>query len=83
MFYDTKHSVSPPGAIAIGGGLYGLGIGAIHFAGLRCTGEEENFFNCTVRFTIFSFFCSHFDDVGVLCPRELIKLITTPIGGSF
>ena len=60
-------------AIAIAGGRYGLGAGSINLAGLICFGDEQALANCSSFPSFFSlFFCSHFSDAGVLCPRECV-----------
>jgi len=59
-------------AIAISGGDFGVGIGSILVVGgLACNGTEGNLISCPRTFSFQSLFCSHFDDAGVLCPREL------------
>ncbi len=55
---------------AVGGGRFGLGIGDILSDNIQCDGSESDLGGCSFTNNFFSVFCSHFDDVGVLCPRK-------------
>lgn len=71
-FHSTCFNDADADAIAISGGDFGVGIGSILVVGgLACNGTEGNLISCPRTFSFQSLFCSHFDDAGVLCPREL------------
>ena len=61
--------------IAIPGGSFGPGYGDINLSGLRCNGMEPNLTACFRSPSIFSGFCTHSDDGGVLCPRMYLHRI--------
>ena len=43
---------------------FGQGTGPIHFAYVRCQGDEESLFDC---YYSTSFYCGHYEDAGVIC----------------
>lgn len=58
------------GPIATPGETYGSGPGDIRLNGLNCDGTESNLTECSRTISLLDPFCTHFDDVGVLCPSE-------------
>ena len=64
-----------PASIAIAGGGFGLGNGAIRLRGVQCTGTETNITTCREVRSIFTSFCNHFDDAGVLCPSMFEQIV--------
>ena len=56
------------GAVAQGGGYFGRGSGPVHFDSLTCSGNEEDYLQCSFSS---GFSCTHAADVGVQCPGML------------
>ena len=53
----------PDGLLRFGGGS-----GPIHFAGVRCSGNENNLLDCPIDFVGNQItHCQHFEDAGVRC----------------
>ena len=61
-------------AHAISGGNFGRGVGPINAYGIECVGNETSLLDCSSG-VIVPFFCSHFDDAGVLCSRECVLTV--------
>ena len=66
-------------AMALSGAYYGPGNGLIHMANVKCTGDEENLFDCTF---IQNHTCQHFKDASVNCTvAECIEGVVNLVGG--
>lgn len=57
-------------AVAYGHAHYGDGTGPIYFDELGCTGSEPNLFSC-LHYPLGYHDCSHGEDAGVQCGKEL------------
>ena len=58
--------VSTLGGVAVGGGTYNPGTGAIAYSGVSCTGSEFSLGECN-RDLVLSPTCTHQQDAGVIC----------------
>ena len=55
------------GAKTVRGNKYGQATGQILLDDIKCSGSEENIFNCPQRQLGTANNCQHFEDVGVQC----------------
>ena len=53
------------------GPLFGTGEGPILATNVLCTGNENRLLNC--NYSTATFFCSHFEDAGVLCSPDEVQ----------
>ena len=56
---------------------YGQGTGPIFLDDLRCTGEESSLLDCQYNHDEIGNvrFCSHYEDAGVRCPCEDLRIV--------
>ena len=59
------------GAGAVDGSMFGAGVGPIYLGQLFCNGSESSLVDCPLpSFGLFSPFCNHENDAGVICRGE-------------
>ena len=59
------------GAGAVDASVFGSGVGPIYLNQLNCNGSESSLVDCPLpSFGLFSRFCSHANDAGVICRGE-------------
>ena len=71
--HEDSHKLSrtPTGAGAVGRSAFGGGVGPILLSQLNCNGSESSLVDCPLpSFGLFSLFCNHANDAGVICRGE-------------
>ena len=62
------------GAKRVSSDTYGLATGPIFLDDIKCSGSEENIFNCPQR-RLLDNNCQHSEDVGIQCVDEGMPLL--------